>query len=160
MEKTPDTTNEKYKNLAEIKASNPILNEYIDSSREFYSMFGIDLDTAIYNEEAKELTFSLMLSEKFQAHKNKIHGGMSSLLLDTAAGIVGVIEAGKEGKEALTAILNTKYLEPMLPNVSYNFTGRLNSADSRIISTEGVIKDDVGVEYATAILKMVPVKKS
>ncbi len=117
MERSSENKIEKGTPLSELKMRIPILAQYMESSKNFYNFFGVDLEIATYNEETKELTFIAAVPKTYQAYENQLHGGASAALLDSVAGIVAVIEAGKEGKKSMTGSLTIKYLRPIVPDM-------------------------------------------
>jgi len=134
--------------LSEIMKNNPILQEYLNASQEFYKLFNINLSETTYDSAEKLFSFEIKIPKTFQAYDGIIHGGTISALLDINTGIPALINASEKNKIALTSELQIKMLNKIKPDDQYMCSGQIIEIKDNLIKSVGFIKDRDGKIYA------------
>lgn len=96
------------------------------------------------------------------AHTNRhdaLHGGISTMLLDSAMGATGSISVDPAGRAPfLTVSLTTQFLAPARAGERVTATGRITGGGRSLLFVAGELVSDTGVTVATAtgVFKRVP----
>ena len=93
---------ENSKSLFELKNDLPVLAKYLESSKAFNFLYGVDMEKATYNPDSKELTFNAVAPEALQGFEGIMHGAYSVGLMDSVTGAVALIESSKNDKRVVT----------------------------------------------------------
>jgi len=95
---------------------------------------------------------------KFQGWRGILHGGIISTLLDEGfAHAYGGVERGS-GAAAVTAEMTVRFKKPAKTGRKLVLEGRVAGRDRKVITCESVLKDEDGVEIASATGKLILVK--
>ncbi|MBM3294770.1 MAG: PaaI family thioesterase [Candidatus Aminicenantes bacterium] len=95
---------------------------------------------------------------KFQGWLGILHGGIISTLLDEGfAHAYGGVERGR-GAAAVTAEMTVRFKKPAKTGQKCVLEGRVVGRDRKIITCKSVLKDEDGVEIASATGKLILVK--
>ncbi|WP_306133158.1 PaaI family thioesterase [Roseivivax marinus] len=95
-------------------------------------------------------------------HTNRhgvLHGGIASLLLDSAMGATGSLSVDPEGRAPfLTVSLTTQFLAPARDGTRVTATGRITGGGRSLLFIAGELVADDGTTIATAsgVFKRVP----
>ncbi len=96
------------------------------------------------------------------AHTNRhhvLHGGIASLLLDSAMGATGSLTVDPQGRAPfLTVSLTTQFLAPARAGERVTASGRITGGGRSLLFISGALVSDTGATIATAtgVFKRVP----
>jgi acyl-coenzyme A thioesterase 13 len=100
----------------------------------------------------------LDVTEKHLNRHNVLHGGLVSLLLDSAMGATGSLSVDPAGKAPfLTVSFTVQFLAPASPG-RVTAIGRVTGGGASLLFAEGELTDEAGQTLATAtgVFKRVP----
>ena len=125
--------------------NHPALAQYYKTSQELYNFMGITIHSFDYKDDTLELL--LTVPKHFQANENIIHGGIVCFILDSAAGIFGMLSNHSTDHKILTKRLDVSFKKPMHPDMAYTVSAHrmlvddwtvqvtLENADGNTIAT-------------------------
>lgn len=135
---------------------NEILEAY-DRTNEFGRLFNM---TYFINSPGK-VTYSMLVTKRFLATTNAMHGGALSGMMDAVVGVAALSVSSLKGKVVSTVEIKINYLKPVLLDDLLKGEGTVISEGNRIIVCKGEIynQNNELVAIGTSTMNAYPFSK-